>query len=175
MSKHYLTAASRTHHFIIQSFLDLLLEKDFRRITVNDILKKAEISKGTFYKHFLDKYDLLTQTYHEFFVSIQDDLLCFQDQEKIIKTFNNIRLSYKVLMEAKDEHVSIRDDFRKDLVCYYRKKNGNTPDAEASYFANQAIWSLDYLSSLNRYITVEDLDSIFHTSRKLSFQLLGAI
>ena len=78
-------------------------------------------------------------------------------------------------MEAKDEHVSIRDDFRKDLVCYYQKKNGNTPDAEASYFANQAIWSLDYLSSLNRYITVEDLDSIFHTSRKLSFQLLGAI
>ena len=34
-------------------------EKDFEIITVLDITKRANINRGTFYLHYVDKYDML--------------------------------------------------------------------------------------------------------------------
>ncbi|NLW78649.1 MAG: TetR/AcrR family transcriptional regulator [Ruminococcaceae bacterium] len=41
------------------AFLALLGEKDFADITVKDIAHQADISRGTFYQHFSDKFELL--------------------------------------------------------------------------------------------------------------------
>nr|WP_316045921.1 TetR family transcriptional regulator [Planococcus glaciei] len=46
---------------IQQSFLQLLKEKNFMKVSVRDITEAAEINRGTFYLHYLDKYDLLDQ------------------------------------------------------------------------------------------------------------------
>lgn len=48
----------KTRRNIEEAFLDLLGEHSFDRITVRQLLDKALISKGTFYAHYLDKYDL---------------------------------------------------------------------------------------------------------------------
>lgn len=45
--------------YIIEAFLQLLARKSFREISVIDIVKKAGISRSTFYLHFTDKFDLL--------------------------------------------------------------------------------------------------------------------
>ena len=50
-----------------EAVLDLLAEKDFYQITVTDVCKKAEISRGTFYLHF----DNITQIVDE----LIDDVL----------------------------------------------------------------------------------------------------
>ncbi len=42
------------------ALIELLLEKKYSEITVADIAKKASVSRGTFYQHFLDKDDLAT-------------------------------------------------------------------------------------------------------------------
>lgn len=34
-------------------------------VTINDILKNSGISRSTFYRHFIDKYDLLNQCYQD--------------------------------------------------------------------------------------------------------------
>lgn len=45
---------------VIQStFLTMLLEDGFDKITVKAITEKADISRKTFYLHYVDKYDLL--------------------------------------------------------------------------------------------------------------------
>ncbi|MEA4908526.1 MAG: TetR family transcriptional regulator [Anaerolineaceae bacterium] len=49
----------RTRALIQNAFLDLLAEKDFQSITVQDITHKAEINRATFYAHYLDKFALL--------------------------------------------------------------------------------------------------------------------
>ncbi|NGM82717.1 TetR/AcrR family transcriptional regulator [Paenibacillus sp. 7124] len=49
----------RTKEAIKTAFLNLFLEKEFERITINDISERANINRGTVYLHFLDKYDLL--------------------------------------------------------------------------------------------------------------------
>lgn len=55
----------RTRKFIIDSFIDLLEKKDFNSITISAITKGAMINRATFYRHFLDKYDLLEKVIKE--------------------------------------------------------------------------------------------------------------
>lgn len=55
----------RTRKFIINSFIDLLEKKEFKSITISDITKGAMINRATFYRHFLDKYDLLEKVIKE--------------------------------------------------------------------------------------------------------------
>lgn len=50
--------AARSRHLIKQAFAELLNEKDMSKITVTDIVERANISRGTFYAHYLDVYDL---------------------------------------------------------------------------------------------------------------------
>lgn len=47
--------------YIITALLELLHKKTFSSITVIEIVKKAGISRSTFYVYYYDKYDLLEQ------------------------------------------------------------------------------------------------------------------
>ncbi|MDE5984996.1 MAG: TetR/AcrR family transcriptional regulator [Eubacterium sp.] len=50
---------------IKQAFLDLRKDKDLHKITVTQIIDHANISKGTFYAHYADIYDLQEQIEYE--------------------------------------------------------------------------------------------------------------
>lgn len=43
----------------MNTFIDLLAEKGFEKITINDISERANINRGTVYLHYVDKFDLL--------------------------------------------------------------------------------------------------------------------
>ncbi|WP_277408505.1 TetR/AcrR family transcriptional regulator [Lacrimispora xylanisolvens] len=49
----------KTRQLIMDTFIDLLSEKEFEKITINDIAERADINRGTVYLHYMDKYDLL--------------------------------------------------------------------------------------------------------------------
>lgn len=55
----------RTRKFIMDSFIDLSGEKEFKDITVKDIAAEAMINRATFYYHFEDIYDLLEKVLSE--------------------------------------------------------------------------------------------------------------
>jgi AcrR family transcriptional regulator len=55
----------RTKKAINRAFLELFTEKEFDRITINDISERADVNRGTFYLHYMDKYDLLDQCIDE--------------------------------------------------------------------------------------------------------------
>lgn len=57
----------RTRNLILNAFDELLPEKGFQSLTVQDITDKAEINRATFYAHFADKYDLLDQSIRQTF------------------------------------------------------------------------------------------------------------
>lgn len=48
----------KTRKNIEEAFIYLLGQKDFHKITIQDILDKALINRTTFYKHYIDKYQL---------------------------------------------------------------------------------------------------------------------
>lgn len=41
------------------AFIELLSEKGFEKITINDIAEQANINRGTVYLHYTDKFDLM--------------------------------------------------------------------------------------------------------------------
>ncbi len=49
----------KTRQLIMNTFISLLSEKGFEKITINDIAERANINRGTVYLHFVDKFDLL--------------------------------------------------------------------------------------------------------------------
>jgi AcrR family transcriptional regulator len=57
----------RTRALIEQAFLEMLTEKGFHAITVQDITARAEINRATFYAHFSDKYALLDHSIRQEF------------------------------------------------------------------------------------------------------------
>lgn len=56
---------TKTRRLIKAAFLDLVQAKPVQKVTVTELAKRAEISKGTFYLHYVDIYDLYNQMVKE--------------------------------------------------------------------------------------------------------------
>lgn len=52
--------SQRTHRLVNSAMMELLFEKHYDAITVQDILDRAGIGRSTFYAHYFDKEDVLT-------------------------------------------------------------------------------------------------------------------
>jgi len=50
----------RTRNQVIAAMMDLMLEKTYDAITVQDLLDRANIGRSTFYSHYYDKEDVLS-------------------------------------------------------------------------------------------------------------------
>jgi AcrR family transcriptional regulator len=57
----------RTRMMIQKAFTELLQEKGFQAITVQDIAERAMVNRATFYDHFADKYALFEHATREWF------------------------------------------------------------------------------------------------------------
>jgi AcrR family transcriptional regulator len=51
--------SQRTRQLVLSATLDLLFERRYDEITVQDILDRANIGRSTFYTHYFDKQDVL--------------------------------------------------------------------------------------------------------------------
>ncbi len=67
-----------TKKAIAYTFKDLLKEKPFNKITVNDIACQCNINRQTFYYHFQDIPDLV-------------EWICIDDVDHLIKKKKNMR------------------------------------------------------------------------------------
>ena len=77
----------QTKQLIQKSFLTLLENKLFESITVGDIAKTAKINRGTFYLHFIDKFDLLDQIEQQLFEDLGNHLDELQSNYSTTHTF----------------------------------------------------------------------------------------
>lgn len=59
MAEHGDRRARRTVRMLKQAFRELVEEKGFAAVTVQDIAGRADVNRGTFYAHFTDKHALL--------------------------------------------------------------------------------------------------------------------
>ena len=62
----------KTREAIFNAFTTLLSQKDYHQITVNDIIKRADVGRATFYAHFETKDYLLKDFCQELFCHIFD-------------------------------------------------------------------------------------------------------
>ncbi len=57
----------RTYKCLSDAMLELLKEKSLEDITVNELCERAIVGRGTFYKHFSDKYEFFSFILGEMF------------------------------------------------------------------------------------------------------------
>ncbi|QBO36195.1 TetR/AcrR family transcriptional regulator [Periweissella cryptocerci] len=62
----------QTRELLLNTLLDLVAEKDFEKITIRDITEKAQVNRGTFYRHFQDKMDLIEQKERQIFADFEE-------------------------------------------------------------------------------------------------------
>lgn len=64
----------KTYLSLHNAFVELLEEKRFEDLTVNELCDRAMIRRTTFYKHFADKYEYFTFYIREVVATFQDSL-----------------------------------------------------------------------------------------------------
>ena len=64
----------KTLQAIRQAFLALRISRPLERITIKELVEKAQISKATFYLHYRDIYDLSEQLQQELIQEILDSI-----------------------------------------------------------------------------------------------------
>lgn len=70
MAKAEYRSAIRSRRLINTALADLLQEKPLDKITVTDVVKKAEINRGTFYAHYADVPDVINHLIEQTFSDI---------------------------------------------------------------------------------------------------------
>ncbi|MDG2914468.1 TetR family transcriptional regulator [Bisgaard Taxon 10/6] len=88
----------KTLHKIRTAFLDLLDEKEFEQITVQDILNKAKINRSTFYKYYMNKNEVALALVSELKLIFGSDL----EQRFTISTLEFAKLMRPVFLANQD-------------------------------------------------------------------------
>lgn len=140
----------KTRKNIETSFIYLLSQKSFHKITVQDILDKALINRTTFYKHYLDKYQLAEVLCNEIFellkASVKDRFSCATTEDIIMV----IKPLYQIL-STKREEILVLFTINTDNIHLY---DDMSDFLKRSFYEQHKIQSeqspdiLDYLSAL---------------------------
>ena len=71
----------RTKKLLRQALTRLMQQKDFPSITVTDVVREADINRGTFYAHYRDVYDLRDKIEAEMIGDFRDLIADIQPRE----------------------------------------------------------------------------------------------
>ncbi|MBT2646832.1 TetR/AcrR family transcriptional regulator C-terminal domain-containing protein [Bacillus sp. ISL-34] len=77
-----------------ESLISLMQNKDFREISITDIVELADLNRGTFYKHYQYKEELLEEVMEDV---IADLILSYREPYKNVETFTINELTASVI------------------------------------------------------------------------------
>lgn len=80
------------------SLLSLLYKKPLSKITIGDLLEDTELSRQTFYNHFLDKNDLIAYVYDTVIVNEFDGDMSINFKSSLTQTLNSLK-KYETFIE----------------------------------------------------------------------------
>lgn len=74
----------RTRQGLHQALIELIPEKRYDKITVQDIIDRANVGRSTFYSHFLDKEDLLIKGLQQYGDQFHADAAHLNDDSHVL-------------------------------------------------------------------------------------------
>lgn len=128
MAKAEYRSAVRSRKLIKEALADLLQEKPLDKITVTDVVRRADINRGTFYAHYADIPDVIDHLIQETFSQIWEVL---NDHSGSIETVPGLMLRRV-------------QEFMEEDIDFYRK----VMTSSASRIMQERLISLvlDYMS-----------------------------
>ena len=95
-----------TQQRIISALIVLINEKGFTNLTVSDIARVAELSRGTFYVYYLDKYDLLDKMENEKIDEIRSFLESSKNDDELKISESQLRETMDFVINSIGEHLN---------------------------------------------------------------------
>lgn len=152
----------KTRANIQKTFIDLLSEKDFDQITIQNILDRALINRSTFYRHYSDKYDLAEVLINEivgnassyiserFNDAKENDLMTtlyniykyLHKQNKPILALLKINTSTLNLND--DIQILLKDNFTQYLIKYNACEDSSLLDYYSTLYASLVITTVKW-------------------------------
>lgn len=83
---------TKSQEAIKKAVTELMSEKSFDEITIQDIADRADVNRGTIYLHYADKYDLLDKMIEEHINNLRD--LCQSASEMTFQEGNYVWFDY---------------------------------------------------------------------------------
>lgn len=171
----------KTRQLLQKAVVDLVIEKGFEAITVQDILDKANVGRSTFYSHYQDKGELLHSCFDELNVLLGQHAINLSDGSRnspdlvIITdfTFNLFKFAerngqlFKALFKQQNlsEFVHnflfdrLNDPLKRRMA---REKNSSIPsEIVTNYFINAFLGILKWWVSNDMPCTAEEIDRYF--------------
>ena len=119
----------RTRKLLTQALIEGTVEKGFAALTVRDITRRAMVNRSTFYRHYLDKYDLLEQHLNEIYEVLEEGGIIGEGRhEGIIELFQQIQQFpdfYRVMLGPQaDAFLSqrFRQQTQQRVLAYFHQK-----------------------------------------------------
>ena len=100
----------RTKKWLFDSLMDLMKTKPFRKITVQDIVRGAGLSRSAFYSHYTSKEDILREKVQEYQNEYVDLSLSSPQQSQ----FENWKKTVVAYQKHSDFYIQM---YRNDLVA----------------------------------------------------------
>ena len=72
----------RTRNAIINAFKEMIIDKEFKEITIKELAERANINRNTFYLHYKDKEDLIIKLLGEAYARLDKELSYFTSIKK---------------------------------------------------------------------------------------------
>ncbi|WP_170061537.1 TetR/AcrR family transcriptional regulator [Rummeliibacillus pycnus] len=155
----------QTRKKIQDCFMELLSKKEFSKVSIKDITTNASINRGTFYLHYVDKYELLDQIENQLLEGLKVHLEAMNMKDAMVKEkhmeiavlstevfryFNQHAEQFMILLSKNNTsgfHFRLKNFFIKQFeVNYYRselfKIDPSIPIDYISAFAASAILGL---------------------------------
>lgn len=171
----------RTRNMVLDAFLDLMIEKGYDAITVQDIIDRANIGRSTFYIHFTDKENLLVcsiEQLREFIREQNESLVNAFDQNQFRFRFSLSMLQhsqshkrlYRAIVGKVNEspvmyHMQqmLYGLILEDIPALFHGSSSNVPEhLIVNYIVNTFITVLSWWMDQNMPCTAADIDNMFH-------------
>lgn len=168
----------RTKKAIQNSFVSLLQEMPFNKVTVSGIAKRAFIDRQTFYLHYTDKYDLLEKmcdqvenNFQTIFAERMKDGYALQNIEEILSKHYSYLDSHSQeilsLLKIDTGDICLEKKLKKSFIIKYQEENDDhlTPlqaDLMSTLYLQAVIVFLKEKKSLNSQELKDLLNKLQH-------------
>jgi AcrR family transcriptional regulator len=177
----------KTKNNIERTFLDLLKEMSFEKVTVRLILEKALISKGTFYSHYLDKYDLAEKVVNQYLSQFRSgvakrlegilnhesyDVLWSSLHGSMSTIIEDIRVLKKLHIDVIDIETSIKNILKEEYVIYAEAQGILTKNISLQS-AIIASLAMEYITYIQEHGEMVEMSEYIQSVYEISYQYLS--
>ncbi|WP_249595761.1 TetR-like C-terminal domain-containing protein [Peribacillus frigoritolerans] len=147
----------RTQEAIKKAFLELMSEKNFDSMTIQDISDRANINRATVYLHYLDKFDLLDKIIEEHINNmvnlceseaemewVESTVHCMEYLERNYLFFSTMLASEGALYFCSRFVQHNIEEFKKDVDITKGKNFGQSEDVVVEFVANAYVGVVEW-------------------------------